>query len=94
MISNCFKLGIIFLVIACSSCAMGPSYYGPGAPDVYGYYDYDSYPGYPWDFGADIDIGNGYGHGGWHGHHGFGHRGFGHGGGGHGGGGHGGGGRR
>ena len=87
MVSKLSKLTLGIMLLLISACMIGPGYYGDGGPGGpspnYGYYGYA--PAYPWDTGVNVDIANGYGHGGYGGRGGP--RGGGHsGGGGHGGG--------
>jgi len=62
-----FRIGMLGMFLVCAACVAevgapgpGPGYYGGG-------YDY-GYGAYPWNYGAQVDIVNGYGHGGWYGH--------------------------
>ncbi len=62
------KLGALALIMMCSAC-VDPYYDEPPERPVYGYYGYGpAY--YPWAGGGrvDVDINNGWGHGGYYGH--------------------------
>jgi len=58
------KLGIVALSFLCVGCVIDPYYDEPPARPVYGYYGYG--PAYP--DRVNIDINNGWGHGGYYGH--------------------------
>jgi len=74
--SKILKLSLVVLILSVSACVVSPDYYGGGPPPPrYGYYGYG--PAYPWNTGVRVDIGNGYGHGGYYGHGGGWGRGYG-----------------
>jgi len=72
IISKFSRLSLAILVLAIGACVVDPGYYGgPPPPPAYGYYGYGpTY--YPWSTGINIDIANGYGHGGYYGRGGYG----------------------
>ena len=76
-----WQTGLAFaLLLTCTACVAVPYDDGPPGPAP-GYYG--AYPeAYPWAGSVNVDLGHGYGHGGYYDHGGYG--GYGHGGYGHG----------
>ena len=72
MTTKIAKLNLIIIIMAISACVFAPEpgYYDGGPAPYYGAYGYG--PIYPWDTGIAIDLGRGYGHGGYVGRGGYG----------------------
>ncbi len=64
---------LVSIILVCVSCVVeSAGYYDAGPeypPPNYGYYN--SAPAYPWYSGVNVDIVNGYGHGGYYGNGGY-----------------------
>ncbi len=72
MIARLSQFSLALILLTCSACVLDPGYYGPGYAEpapAYGYYGYG--PAYPWNTGVSVDIGEGWGHGGYYGGGGY-----------------------
>ncbi len=68
VLSRALRAGLLLPMLLSAGCVLDPYYDAPPAPASYGYYGYGpAY--YPWAYGGavNVDIANGYGHGGYYG---------------------------